>query len=203
MPDLTLFHTAEMHVATFSALAPNAQLCHVVRPDWLTRAQSGIDPDLAAEISAEISAASGPVLCTCTTLGPFAETLGAIRVDWPMMQQAAAQALKTNKPVLMVYCLNSTAAPSETLLRRAYGSSDARIDTLALPQHWPLFDNGKIADFHAALAQDIAAQLSHNDYACVVLAQASMAGAADILAQQTSVPVLASPAIAIQQILAA
>lgn len=202
MADLTLIHTADVHIATFAALAPDAQLCHVVRPDWLTRAQTGIDTDLAAEITAEIKMANGPVLCTCTTLGPFIETIGAMRVDWPMMQQAAAHAMKTNKPVLMAYCLHSTAAPSETLLRRAFGSASAGVVPLALLQHWPLFTSGQIADFHAALAHDISAQLSLKDYACVVLAQASMAGAADILAQQTNVPVLASPPIAMQQMLA-
>ena len=75
MTDLTLFHTADVHVATFDALAPEADLTHVVRTDWLERAQTGVDAALRQEIAEAIRAAEGPSLCTCTTigagLGPF------------------------------------------------------------------------------------------------------------------------------------
>lgn len=202
MADLTLLHTADVHVATFAALAPEADLCHIVRPDWLSRAQVGIDTNLTAEICSEIKSAIGPVLCTCTTLGPLAEEMGATRVDWPMMQVAAAHAASTNKPVLMVYCLSSTATPSEALLRRAIGNSDTKITPMALPQHWPLFEAGQVDKYNTMLARDIAVELFQNDYACVVLAQASMAGAAENLASQTTPPVLASPRIAMQHLLA-
>ncbi|CUH88187.1 hypothetical protein PH5382_02119 [Phaeobacter sp. CECT 5382] len=202
MADLTLIHTAEVHVATFAALAPEADLCHVVRPDWLARAQTGIGADLTAEISAEFKAVTGPVLCTCTTLGPTVEAMGATRVDWPMMQIAAQHAITAQKPVLMAYCLASTAEPSSALLRRAFGERHADITELALPQHWPLFEAGNSTAFCAALAESIAIELAQNDYACVVLAQASMAGTAAILAQQVALPVLASPQIAMQALLA-
>ena len=198
MTDLTLFHTAQVHRDTFDALAPDADLIHVVREDWLARAQGGIDDNLSTEITAEIKAVDGPVLCSCTTIGQTAEAAGAIRIDWPMMQEAA----KVGGPVLMAYCLDSTAAPSEALLRRAFGATDPLLTCLQLGQHWSLFDAGEVAAFSKAITSDIATALKQNRFGCVVLAQASMAGAAPQLRDLTDLPVLASPAIAMSALLA-
>ncbi|WIY27154.1 hypothetical protein [Parasedimentitalea psychrophila] len=197
MTDLTLLHTAKVHCATFDRLAPQADLHHVVRPDWLARAQNGIDDRLAAEIAAAVKAAEAPVLCSCTTIGPVAEAAGAIRIDWPMMMQAAL----IGGPVLLAYCLDSTAQPSQALLRRAFGRSDPQLTCLQLAPHWPLFEAGQTASFNQALAADIEQALTQQRYGCVVLAQASMAGAAGMI--QTDVPVLASPEIATQALLPA
>lgn len=197
MPDLTLLHTAEPHVQTFQALAPEKVLDQQVRAGWLARAQGGIDASLRAEVAGAIAAADGPVLCTCTTLGPVAEEAGAIRIDWPMMQAAA----RIGGPVLMAYCLESTAAPSEALLRRAFGGRDPGLTCLELGGLWPLFEAGDRSGFAAAVAADVSEALGAMDFACVVLAQASMAGAAEPLRAQTRVPVLASPEIAMEALL--
>ncbi|MCD9148067.1 hypothetical protein [Pseudophaeobacter flagellatus] len=200
MPDLTLFHTAEVHVASFDALAPQAQLAHVVRPDWLTRAQTGMTAELRLEISAAIEATSGPVLCSCTTIGAVAEAAGATRIDWPMMQRAA----EIGGPVMMAYCLDSTRAPSTALLERAFAErgSAAEIRTLPLPRLWHHFTNGDSALFHAEIASQVETSLAlAADTSCVVLAQASMAGAKDLLLHRTVLPVLASPAIAMETLL--
>ena len=198
MTDLTLFHTAQVHCDTFNALAPDADLVHVVREDWLARAQGGIDDRLSTEIAAAVKAADGPVLCSCTTIGEAAEDAGAIRIDWPMMQEAA----RMGGPVLMAYCLDSTAAPSEALLRRAFGATDPQLTCLQLRQHWPLFDSGEGEALSKAITSDIARALKQGRFGCVVLAQASMAGAAPLLRDVTDVPVLASPEIAVRALLA-
>lgn len=209
MTDLTLLHTAEVHVATFDALASGAALSHLVRPDWLARAQnnpSGLDAELRAEITAAITSAQHttgqPVLCTCTTLGEIAEAAGAIRLDWPMMQMAA----QMGGPVLLTYCLDSTAIPSTSLLQRAMtdAGNPHPILSLPLPHLWPLFEQGDSVAFATAIAQAITDFLATSptpaDHpTAVVLAQASMAGAADLV--DTDTPVLASPAIAMQQLL--
>lgn len=205
MPDLTLFHTADVHVATFDALAPAAQLTHVVRPDWLARAQGGIDAELRLEITHAIQAATGPVLCSCTTIGETAEEAGATRIDWPMMQRAAQAATAAAGPVLLVYCLDSTKEPSTALLDRAFAElgTAANIRSLPLSDLWPLFEAGDRQGFHAQIATRVQAQLEQTpDTSCVVLAQASMAGAKDLLQDRTSVPVLASPVIAVEAMLA-
>ncbi|WP_083098522.1 aspartate/glutamate racemase family protein [Pseudophaeobacter leonis] len=205
MADLTLFHTADVHVATFDTLAPVAQLTHVVRPDWLARAQGGIDAELRLEITSAIQAATGPVLCSCTTIGEAAEEAGATRIDWPMMQRAAQTAAAAGGPVLLVYCLDSTKEPSTALLQRAFAQLGAspNIQALPLSDLWPLFEAGDRQGFNAQIATRVQAQLDQTpDTSCVVLAQASMAGAKDLLQDRTSVPVFASPAIAVETLLA-
>ncbi|TLP69010.1 hypothetical protein FEE96_01610 [Parasedimentitalea maritima] len=197
MTKLTLFHTAHVHADTFNTLAPDAELGHTVREDWLARAQDGIDEVLATEIALAIQAADGPVLCSCTTIGEVAEQAGATRIDWPMMQEAA----QIGGPVLMAYCLDSTAEPSEALLRRAFGEMDPQLTCLKLAQHWPLFEAGKADDFASAIAAGIEAALEQQQFSCVVLAQASMAGAAKVLQAVTDVPILASPEIAVRYLL--
>ncbi|MGR3616696.1 MAG: hypothetical protein ACU0BB_11715, partial [Paracoccaceae bacterium] len=154
---------AQVHCATFDALAPKAELTHIVRSDWLSRAQTGIDRQLRAEITAAVQ--------------------------------------NTGGPVLMAYCLQSTVEPSKALLRRAFGETPTDVVLLDLGNHWDLFTAGDTSGFAEAIAQDIAQALKTTQYACVVLAQASMAGAADVLNDVTDVPVLASPRLAVTALL--
>lgn len=198
MTDLTLFHTAEVHRATFDELAqriaPEARLTHVVRPDWLDRAQGGIDVTLSDEIQTEISNAPN-ALCTCTTIADVATQAGAIRVDRPMMEMAAA----TGGPVLMAYCLQSTLIPSHDLLKSAFQERGlpAATRTLPLLTLWELFTSGQGDQFAKAIADHIdnAVRL-WPDTTAVVLAQASMAQAARHVT--TKIPVLSSPELALR-----
>ena len=200
MADLTLFHTAEVHCATFDALAariaPGVRLTHVVRPDWLARAQNGIDADLAAEITAAL--AEAPVaLCTCTTIGSVAERAGALRIDAPMMQAAA----RSGGPVLLVCCLESTRAPSTALLEAAFAAegTPVRIAHLDLSDLWPLFTEGDGDPFADEIARRVESALAAQpDLSAVVLAQASMAGAQARVRVRSDVPVLASPELALR-----
>ncbi len=197
---LTLLHTSKAHCASFKLLrdrvAPGMELCQQVRPDWLDRAQAGISPELEVEIGAAVSDAEGVVICTCTTIGPLAEAAGALRVDWPMMQAA----VHTGGPILMAYALDSTWAPSLDLLERALAEAGCKTTVYPLPltQYWPLFDAGKTAAFAAVIAGEIRQVIaSGHEIACVVLAQASMAGAAPLLTD-LDVPVLTSPELALK-----
>lgn len=203
---LTLLHTADAHVETFDSLrdriAPDARLHHLVRPDFLSRAGQN-DPALAGDIATTITAAitvtNGPVICTCTTIADFAEAAGATRIDRPMMARAAA----IGGPVLLVYCLQSTAETSQTALKQALDSAGkttgetAAITPLFLPQYWPFFTGGEPDEFHAMLAAAITASAQKNPPACIVLAQASMAGAGAKLAH-LGLPVLSSPELALR-----
>lgn len=198
MHELTLFHTAEVHRQTFDALAEKiaaeATLSHVVRPDWLERAQQGIDPSLATEIADAVGSVEH-ALCTCTTIGDVAEQAGALRIDWPMMQKAAS----TRRPTLLVYCLESTLTPSTTLLARAYKNIgiEPMIEPLPLTDLWQLFENGTIREFEQAICQRVKEALrTRPEIASVVLAQASMAGVAALI--KTDVPVLSSPETALR-----
>jgi hypothetical protein len=200
---ITLLHTAEVHRAVFDSIrdriAPDMTLKHVVRPRWLKNAQEGIERALEEEIAGVVGRAPGPVLCTCTTLGPVAESTGAMRVDWPMMR-AAAQA---QGPVLMAFCLESTYAPSLALLERALAEQAApqKVYPLPMPQYWPLFEAGEADAFDAVIAGEVRqAVTAQGDVAAVVLAQASMAGAAARL-EDLGVPVLTAPELALRAVL--
>ena len=170
-------------------LAPGAELAQVVRTDWLARARAEGVEAVADEVTAVIRAAKGPVICTCTTLGPVAEAAGASRVDRPMMQRAA----RLGGPVLLAYTLASTAAASATLL----GEYAPDIRTLDLSPLWPLFEAGREADFAAAIAKSVRAELTRQPAAVVVLAQVSMSDAAPLLAG-CGVPVLSAPETALR-----
>ena len=197
---LTLLHTAKAHCASFDALrdriAPDIPMVQTVRTDWLERAQAGISPDLEAEISATIADAPGPVICTCTTIGPAAEAAGALRIDWPMMQEAA----RIGGPVVLAYCLHSTWEPSLTLLERALAESGQKttVHPMPLTEYWPLFEAGQPDAFAAVIASEIRqVATGHRKIGCVVLAQASMSGAAQLLGD-LDVPVLTSPELALR-----
>ena len=201
---LTLLHTAEAHRAMFDGLAariaPEARLHHVVRPDWLGRAQGGVDAGLQSEIAQEIRSADGTVLCTCTTLGPVVDGLGAMRIDAPMMDEGARIAASARGEIVLTYCLESTLAPSAALLDAALErmGHQTRVHALNLGQFWPLFEAGQVQPFHAVIASAIRENIATAPgAACVLLAQASMAGAAPLLGG-LDLPVLAAPEMALR-----
>ena len=193
---LTLLHTAQVHVDAFNALrdriAPDADLTHLVHEDWLAEARGGITAELEARLSAAIAGAAGPVVCTCTTLGPVAARHGAIRIDQPMMRRS----VEIGGTTVMVIALESTLTPSRDLFISEGGDPD-RLRLLDLTALWPLFENGRIRDFHAQLAGAVTADHTGLGGDAIVLAQASMAGAAEHLTD-LPVPVLTSPELALR-----
>ena len=195
---ITMIHTAGAHVARFDALAAQLdtqiELHHVVRPDLLERAQNeGITEDVRRALLAEFG--PGVTLCTCTTLGPVAEAAGAIRIDRPMMKEAAS----LGGHVLLVVVLKSTLAFCQDSLRESIKESgaDTTFDTLFIPEVWTLFEEGDDAGFAQAIADRVTATI--NGHCAVVLAQASMTDAAALIA---SPPVLTSPRLALSAALA-
>ncbi len=197
---LTLLHTSDAHVPTFAALrdriAPGAPLEQAVQADWLEEARrDGVTADLARRVTDFVAAAPGPVICTCTTLGPAAEPAGATRIDRPMMQAAA----QYSGPILMAYALESTAEPSRALL--AEYVAPARIVPLDLCHLWPAFEAGDADTFAKVIAEAVRDAAKRQDFGAIILAQASMAGARNALAD-LACPVLASPEIALRHGLA-
>jgi hypothetical protein len=200
-----LFHTASAHVARFDSLrdriAPGLSLTHHIREDWLARARvDGMTPGLATEITRDITACEGAALCTCTTIGAVAEAAGAIRIDRPLMQAAA----RLGVPICLAYCLDSTAETSAALLQECIVTAQdvPPFFLLPLPHCWPLFEAGEFAHFSAAIAAAIRTYVAANPViGCVVLAQASMDGAASILAE-LGLPVLSAPELAFRAALA-
>ncbi|MDQ2089768.1 hypothetical protein [Marimonas arenosa] len=196
---LTLLHTSPVHVVRFNALrdriAPHAELHHVVREDLLERARTdGVTPEIAAAVAQAVR--ESPLLCTCSTLGAAAERAGAIRIDRPAMRTAA----RAGDAVMLVYCLETTAAPSRALLEEEMqaAGNGAGIETLFVSEAWPLFESGNETAFRQMIAETVRATQPRGS---VVLAQASMDGAAGLLGDLNR-PVLATPEIALRTALA-
>ena len=197
---LTLLHTSPAHVPTFAALAdriaPGVELKQIVREDWLKQARKhGLRQSLRDEITETVSNTKGAVICTCTTIGPAATAAGAIRIDAPMMAEAA----HVGGPILMVYALESTAEPSLALLEQALAETGTpqTVHPLSLAEFWPLFEAGQHEAFTACVAGGIRHAAEQTDLKCVVIAQASMAGAAPMVAD-LGIPILTSPELALR-----
>jgi hypothetical protein len=210
MRSVAFLHSSQAHVATFDALLEDTgveiETFHSVRPEWLERARDeGIGLVLLAAIRghlAELAKSADIVVCTCSTLGPVAESMGEaniLRVDAPMMERAVA----IGGQVLLVLCLDSTVESSRNLLERAF--ADAELDPtyrlLMVEDAWPSFEAGDIAEFTATISRWVGAALAAEPgISCVVLGQASMHAARSALIGG-GVPVLSSPAIVVARII--
>ncbi len=219
MPHLALLHTGEAHVGAFADLfeeiLPEAMLSHLVREDLLLRAQltGEVTPDIAAETAESLQELAGQgarlVLCTCSTLGPAVEAAAAeiavpvLRVDRPLAEAAVAAGGR----LLVVAALETTLAPTQALLKDAASRAGREVDleVLSLPEAWEAFQSGdregylrQIAEAVRDAVEDTGARNGTGGFDAVVLAQASMAGAAEQLAD-LGTPVLASPRFAVER----
>ncbi|MGW5849626.1 aspartate/glutamate racemase family protein [Streptomyces sp. NPDC055254] len=199
-PRLTLLHTSPAHVPVFDALRdrnhPGAVLRHLVVPELLDRARAQGPAALAPALLRLLSGAGDrpaprPVLVTCSTLGATAESLAptlgvpVLRVDRPM----AARAVRTGARIAVLATLESTLAPTRDLLAEEAAGRPVAVRTQLVAGAWECFEAGDAAGCHARVA---AAADALADVDVIVLAQASMAGAAHLVSGR--VPVLSSPA---------
>jgi hypothetical protein len=204
---LAFLHTAAVHVATFESLLrgldPVVPSRHVVEPALLdeARAAGAVTPAIAARVGRVIAelrdAGARVVLCTCSTIGGAAEAAGddgvaVLRVDRPMADAAVASGAR----IAFVVALESTVAPTETLLREAAqrAGRSVQLTPIRCPEAWPLFESGDLAAYHAAVTA--AARRAAATHDVVVLAQGSMAPAAELAA--AAVPVLSSPRLGVE-----
>ena len=209
-PALALLHTGEVHVASFTKLlaaaAPDIPLHHIVRADLLAAAEAagGLTAEIAQGTAEALDQAMADgvtcVLCTCSTLGPAVEAAAHeaqapyLRVDRALAEQAVSQGNR----ILVVAAVETTIGPTVTLLREAadHAGRGVTFGTLVLPKAWARFQAGDQQGYLQEIARAVREGLGDADL--VVLAQASMAGAADLLAD-LGVPVLASPTLAVER----
>ncbi|MFI8338858.1 aspartate/glutamate racemase family protein [Streptomyces sp. NPDC085639] len=196
MTDLLLLHTSPVHVPVFDALRdrnhPGAVLRHLVAPELLDRARTaGPESVIPALRRLLTEAGPGAVLVTCSTIGAAAESLApalgvpVLRVDRPM----AAAAVRAGGRIAVLAALESTLAPTRELLAEEAGERSVSIRTHLVAGAWECFEAGDTAGYLARVAE-AAGSVTGADV--IVLAQASMAGAADLVTGP--VPVLSSPA---------
>src|SRR5262249_44541803 len=115
-------------------------------------------------------------------------------IDRPMAQTAAA----FGKRVLIAACLTSTVQPTEKLVRGEgtgrHGES-FHTETLLLPEAWPLWQAGDKSGYWRTIADRLRPAAAGFD--AIVLAQASMSGAADLL-KDTGIHVSSSPRLGVE-----
>jgi hypothetical protein len=199
---LTFLHTSPVHIATFdrllAELGPDIPAKHLVDESLLQDARAhGITAELTQRITKRLMDASADdavVVCTCSTIGGCAEQIGhslarpIVRVDRAMAERAVA----TGARILVVAALASTLAPTRQLLQEAAeqaGSAITIVEVLC-EEAWPQFERGDQDGYLAAVAACVRQAAPNGDV--VVLAQASMAGAAARCAD-LPIAILSSP----------
>jgi hypothetical protein len=204
---LTLFHTAASNETLFRSLlaemGPEIPARHVVAADLLDRAaaRGRVTNEIAAETRDRMRAAledgSRMLLCTCSTLGTCADQMNdprVLRIDRAMARRATAQGGR----VLVAACVASTLDPTVSLLRETVPQArieTTQIETLLRAALWPRFQAGERDLYWQGIAERLREHAAGFD--CIVLAQASMAGAADLLGD-LPIPVLSSPRIGLE-----
>ena len=211
--------------ALFEEILPEAMLSHLVREDLLLRAQlaGGLTPEVAAETAESLREQAGQgaalLLCTCSTLGPAVEAAAdgidvpVLRVDRPLAEAAVAAGSR----LLVVAALETTLAPTRALLEDAAAQAgrDVSLERLSLPVAWEAFEAGDGEGYRRQIAEAVRKAIGDaaagngtggngtegngaGGFDAVVLAQASMAGAAEALAD-LGIPVLSSPRLAVER----
>lgn len=204
MPKLTLLHTSPVHIATFNQLlvelAPDVQVTHLVDESFLQEARDAgqITPQLTERIAATLQTSfeqeSTVVLCTCSTIGGCAESIGhqlgqpVLRVDRAM----ADQAVTLGQRIVILAALASTLAPTRQLLEDAAKQAGKAITLIEIlcAGAWSRFEQGDQPGYWQMIATEIHRSANLGDV--IVLAQASMAGAI-LLCADLTIPILSSP----------
>jgi hypothetical protein len=192
-------HTAEVHVATFRRLfaelaPPGLDDLHLVDESLLADARrTGSAPGLAGRLKELVAAGADLIVCTCSTIGADAEAMSGevpvLRLDRPM----AEAAVTAGDRIAVVATVESTMDPTLDLLRES-----ARRPVTLMPSPcytaWRHFEAGDLAAYDEEIAAHIRTIAADADV--IVLAQASMAGAAALL---PGLPVLSSPRAAVAE----
>lgn len=206
-------HTVPALAARFEAdlvaAAPGSTAVQVVDAELLATAiRSGVDDAVEAAVANHIRhlAESGAdaVLVTCSSIGEAVERAAAgaavpvIRVDRAMAAEAAR--LAGGGRIAVLATLQATLGPTGRILDRAAESSGAVVTARLVPGAADARSTGD-NDTHDRLIADAVREAAADGADVIVLAQASMAPAAESAA--VSVPVLTSPASALAAVIEA
>jgi Asp/Glu/hydantoin racemase len=204
-----LLHTVPALAATFDGLlGEDAGLRRVhVADAWLlqTARREGVTDAVRAAVLAHVqhlvAVGAEAVLVTCSSIGEAAEEAAAevevpvLRVDPPMAADAVRIAAAGRGRIAVLATLDSTLGPTGRLVERAAGGAPVTVTATVVPGAAERADAGDRAGADALIATAV----READADVVVLAQASMAGAA--AASGVDVPVLTSPAGGVRALL--
>jgi Asp/Glu/hydantoin racemase len=208
---LGLIHTSATLVPVFAELCnkylPQVKVFNIVDDSLIknTIARGKLTPDTSRRVvnyagSAE-EAGADYILFTCSSIGPAVEGAAALtnvpvlRVDQPM----ADLAVQTGKRIGVIATLPTTLEPTSDLVRRRAIAAGKQIELISYlcEGAFDALMSGDAAT-HDKMVGD-ALKLLSTKTDVILLAQASMARMVDTLSEEDKkVPILASPAIAIQ-----
>ena len=207
--DITFLHTGEVHVQTFKNLfkqySQEFNIEHIVNSHMLEDAmENGITEKLETKVSnllKEASRNSEIVVCSCSTLGCIAENTllenghHAIRIDRAM----ADFAVNNGNKILVLAALQSTIKPTSDLMKTSQQTQNTKnmIDYCVVENCWQYFLSGEYHLYEQAIAEVILQKQS--EYDCIVLAQASMAGAGNLIKDKRAL-ILSSPEIGVKNL---
>ncbi|HBZ68841.1 MAG TPA: hypothetical protein DEP35_03460 [Deltaproteobacteria bacterium] len=194
--------------ALLQEMAPDLVARHLVEEELLAEARrTGITGALALRVrDLVLGAAREPgalVVCTCSTLGGCAERANedrpgvALRIDRPM----AERAVRLGHRITIAAALGSTLEPTRLLVEEAARAAGREVRTrpLLCEGAFSHFERGDLDGYHRAIARVLERDVRDADV--VILAQASMAGAAP-LCMKLFAPVLSSPRLGLAVALA-
>ncbi len=219
MAKIGFLHTSPVHVPTFAALMKPAlaedEILYRVDEQLLAYAmEHGSDSHVVERVDGYLrdlqARGCEEVVCTCSTLGPIAEEMQLdgmriSRIDRPM----AADAVRRGHVILMVAAIRSTLLPTRELIldESEKQRKPIQIVDLIVESAWPHFLAGDLEAYYQTIAQEIEAFLSDKTRCnaklnpdVIVIAQASMAPAADLL-NHLDQPVLTSPKLCAEAVI--
>ena len=206
---LAFLHTLATNAGTFGALLteldPSIPVRHLVDPRLLAdaRAAGSVTEEIRCRVEGAIRTlveeGAVVVVCTCSTIGGAAEAAAVppgvtvMRIDRPMVERALGHGPR----ILVVAALASTMESTLALLEQASLAINQTLEvtTLVCESAWANFERGD----HAGYARAIAGAIDRfpREVDAVVLAQASMAAAADLLPHWRA-PILSSPRLGLE-----
>ena len=191
MPRIACLHTADSNIPVFDVALQElgiegVELHHSVRADLLAAAEQagGLTPEIAertAGVLRGLCDGADAVLLTCSTLGPAAEaataaaTVPMFRVDATL----AREAVRGGGKVAVLCAVQTTMEPTRLLFGKEARATGAEVVMHLIPGAWEVFKAGDRSRYLSMIAV-AADEAFHDGAAQVVLAQASMAGAAKL-----------------------
>lgn len=215
-------HTVPVLADRFDALvgaqAPDVERIHIADA-WMleTAIRAGVTDAVRSRVAAHLThlaeTGADAVLVTCSSIGEAAEeaaralSIPVVRVDQAMATDAVARATaaaftRPGAPVVAVLATNTaTLGPTTRLIERAASEAGSElVVSAAVVEGAVAARNDGRPEEHDRLIAD-AVSAAARDASVIVLAQASMAAAAE--RASVPIPVLTSPAGGVQALLAA
>jgi len=209
---LALLHTSHVLIPAFDRLCkenlPDTSVFHIVDKTLIEEAKAAgsvTEPTakrMTSYVQSAHQAGADVVMITCSSIGPGVKTVRAtcdfpvLRVDEPM----AEEAVRIGGRIGVAATLSSTLEPTLGLLRETADAQSRKVELVSClcEGAFSAFLAGDTATHDRIVTESLKDLMQRTDV--IVLAQASMATVVQKIPQELRrVPILSSPALAIQQ----